>query len=225
MKIVSLKALKRLNTSSNFAKATILSLNSFSTTPTANKEFKSGSSSLKSTIQGYFSKHQNEFAIGELADFYSENLMTIYSNYKCSAKQLKVYCLEMEKAWREEWDFAQGEIITYLNLEQLYKDREAILFNLVRKYKSNIKVEFHDHQTFLQGKTFLNEKADGLFKTRARQLYDEEITKLSNFDNYEDEKEILSNYFIENINDLRIKKYNKIKDLISYMDVDWFDLK
>ena len=96
----------RPNISSNFAKATILTLNSFNTTLIANKEFINSSCSLKSTIQGYFSKHQNKFAFGKLADFYSDNLITIFKNYKRSAKQLKIYCLEMEKVWREEWDFA-----------------------------------------------------------------------------------------------------------------------
>ena len=133
MKIVSLKVLKRPSTSSSFAKATILSLNSFSTTLIANKEFKSGSCSLKSTIQSYYNKHQNEFAIGELADFYSENLITIFKNYKCSAKQLKLYCFEMEKAWRDEWKFARRKIFTYLDLEQLYWDREEILSILLKK--------------------------------------------------------------------------------------------
>ena len=188
------------------------------------EEFKNSSKSIKSIIKSCINQSQTQIAIGNITNYYKMNLDTILENYKCSAKQMKMFNLEMEKEFKDELRHLKVMINEYSNLNQLYQDREVILNSFVEKYNSKTNIEFINQDLFKLEIKNIKKETMTLLKVKAKALYKEEIKTLINNFNDKVEEEILLSFNNQNWTGLKEKTLNKIKEFISYMNDDWFEL-
>ena len=189
------------------------------------EEFKNSSKSIKSIIKSCINQSQTQTAIGDLTNYLSTNLETILKNYKCSAKQMKMYCLEMEKEFRDELNYVKEKINGYSNLNQLYREREVILHNFIEKCNSKPNIKFINQDLINHETKILRKEIMKLLKVKAKVLYKQEINALINNLNSDIEEDILlSSVNNQNLIPLKEKSIINIWKFISYMNVDWFDL-
>lgn len=162
------------------------------------EEFKNSSKSIKSIIKSCINQSQIQIAIGNITNYYKMNLDTILENYKCSAKQMKMFNLEMEKEFKDELRHLKVMINEYSNLKQLYQDREVILNSFVEKYNSKTNIEFINQDLFKQEIKNIKKETMKLLKVKAKALYKEEIKALINNFNDKVEEEILLSFNNQN---------------------------
>ena len=151
------------------------------------------------------------------------NLDTILENYKCSAKQMKMFCLEMQKDFRDELRQVKAKINQYSSLKQLYRDRKIILNRFVEKCNHNPNIKFINQDLINQEIEILRNETMELIKLKAKALYKQEITTLIKNFKSDIEEEIL---LIDNqdLKYLKVKHINIIKKSIAYIYDDWFDI-
>ena len=80
---------------------------------------------LKIKNRSYNNKYRP--AIRDLASYFKKNLKLIIRNYTHTAKQMEMFCLQMESDWRKELKMTKKKIKAYSDLDLLIQDKEDIL--------------------------------------------------------------------------------------------------